>query len=215
MRRISDVQRRGLLRAASAALGLAAIDPRAAWAALTRTPAQARGPFYPLQLPLDRDNDLVRVDDAATPARGVVTHVGGRVIDVDGNPQSDVQIEIWQCNAYGRYHHPRDDSPAPLDPGFQGFGQTVTSADGAYRFRTIKPVPYPGRAPHIHFHLHGRHIAPLTTQMYVAGAPENAGDFLLRAVTDSAQRARIVINLIAAPQAGELVANFDLVVARR
>lgn len=134
----------------AAALVAVARD-RAALAALTATPQQTTGPFYPIELPLDRDNDLARVTGAAAPAQGQITHVLGRVLDREERPIAGARIEIWQCNAFGRYHHPRDTRDAPLDPGFQGYGETVSAADGGYRFRTIKPVSYPGRTPHIHF----------------------------------------------------------------
>jgi protocatechuate 3,4-dioxygenase beta subunit len=207
-----DRRRRDWNRFVLTSLGLLAIPAAPAWAALTRTPPQMRGPFYPLQLPLERDNDLTRVDGMVT-ARGQITDVIGRVIDTDGMPVPDVTIEIWQCNAFGRYHHPHDDATRPLDPGFQGYGHYVTAADGGYRFRTIKPVPYPGRAPHIHFALGGGRVEPLVTQMYVAGAPENEQDFLLRAVRDPLQRARLLVQL--EPSGDGLLARFDLVVARR
>jgi protocatechuate 3,4-dioxygenase beta subunit len=99
------------------------------------------------------------------------------VLDPDGRPVRGALLEIWQCDALGVYHHPRDPR-GPADPNFQGFGSTRVAEDGAYRFRTIAPVPYPGRTPHIHFRILAPGIEPLVTQMYVAGHPLNAEDHL-------------------------------------
>ena len=163
--------------AALALTGPAGTGGRSYWPPRTR----AKGPFYPLELPLDQDNDLTRVAGRSGHAKGTIVDVGGRLLDEAGRPLAGVRIEIWQVNAYGRYHHPHDDQDKPWDPDFQGFGRTVTDADGAYRFRTVRPVAYPGRAPHIHFALSDRRFATFYTQMYVAGAPENAQRFPARA----------------------------------
>lgn len=181
--------------------------------ALELTPSQSRGPFYPVELPLDDDNDLVQVAGQSGTARGTIANVVGRVLDERGRPIKQARIEIWQCNANGRYHHPRDRRNAPLDPNFQGYGQFITGDDGAYRFRTIKPVPYPGRAPHIHFAISGPGFEPLVTQMYVAGAPENARDFLFNSIADPAARERLLV-AFSEPQAGaELQGQFDIMLA--
>ena len=180
--------------------------------ALTPTPRQSTGPYYPSSLPLDADNDLVEVRGSDRRAAGIVTHVTGRVIDARGRPIRGARVEIWQCNAFGRYHHPRDTRDAPVDPYFQGYGRSVTGNDGLYRFRTIKPVAYPGRTPHIHFAVSGEGFERLVTQMYVAGEPRNAGDVLLNRVRDARARARLVVALEPVPGApGELSGRFDLV----
>jgi protocatechuate 3,4-dioxygenase, beta subunit len=197
----------------SAATGLAAwlASPLLRAAGLVFTPAQDRGPFYPLTLPLDKDNDLTRVAGQTGVASGEITDVSGHVLDASGRPLRDVLIEIWQVNAFGRYHHEGDRQDKPLDPNFQGYGQCVSDAQGAYRFRTIKPVAYPGRAPHIHFSLRGVDARPLTTQLYVAGAPENEKDFLLRGVRDPALRRRLIVPFEQVAGAEHLTATFDLV----
>src|SRR6478672_12310706 len=120
---------------------------------LLKTPAQTEGPFYPDRLPLDTDNDLLVVNDTITPAVGEVTHLTGKVVDLRGNPVKNAVVEIWQCDANGVYLHTRDSGPKQdkQDKHFQGFGRFATSSTGEYYFRTIKPVPYPGRTPHIHF----------------------------------------------------------------
>ncbi len=141
-----DPNRRRVLLAAAA--WLLASGARAA-TRLEPTPAQSAGPFYPTEPPLDDDQDLTRVRGALGVAQGRITDLSGRLLDRDGRPISATRIEIWQCDATGRYHHPLDRGGA-RDPNFQGFGHTVTDAEGRYRFRTIRPVPYPGRTPHIH-----------------------------------------------------------------
>jgi protocatechuate 3,4-dioxygenase beta subunit len=185
---------------------------RPAAAVLAPTPRQTKGPFYPLTLPLDSDNDLVRVAGGPKPALGTVTHVAGRILASDGRPVAGARVEIWQCDANGRYHHPGDRNPAPADDRFQGYGQALTDADGAYRFRTIKPVPYPGRTAHIHFAVSGPGFDALVTQMYVAGEPGNATDGVLRRIEVSA-RERVIVALLPAPEieAGALKGVFDIV----
>ncbi len=177
------LDRRHLLGAVGSIATLAVMP--AAAATLLPTPRQTEGPFYPLTLPLDADNDLVQVAGRAGRAAGRVLHLGGRVLGRDGRPVPGARIEIWQCDGFGVYHHPGDRGAA--DPNFQGFGATIASVDGAWRFRTIEPVAYPGRTPHIHFKIAGPGFAPLTTQMYVAGQPLNERDALYRALDPEAQ----------------------------
>ena len=207
--------RRRMLHAGLAAVGLAlASRPLPAWAAqLLRTPPQSRGPFYPLELPLERDNDLVTVAGGSGPAKGEIANVVGRVLDDNGRPVRQARVEIWQCDANGKYRHPWDRRQVPLDPNFQGYGQVVTGPDGGYRFRTIKPVPYPGRAAHIHFAISGPGFEPLITQLYVAGAPENAADFLLNGISDPQARQRLVVVFERPAGSAELLARFDIVLA--
>lgn len=202
--------RRKLLQASA---GLAAGAALPAWAAeLAATPQQMAGPFYPLTFPLDQDNDLVTVKGRAGTAHGEITNVGGRILDVSGKPQAGVRIEIWQVNGYGRYHHQGDDSDKPIDPNFQGYGTAVSDAAGVYRFRTVKPQAYPGRAPHIHFALTRQDFGTFTTQMYVAGAPENERDFLLSRIHDRKARNSLIVPLSAAAGTGrELAGEFNIV----
>ena len=199
--------------AAAATLGLPGAL-RAIAATLAPTPAQTEGPFYPLSYPADSDNDLVHVTGHAAPAKGTVTRVAGKILDGAGRPVAGARVEIWQCDANGRYHNVRDgDAGPPRDANFQGFGQTVTDEAGGYRFLTIRPVPYPGRTPHIHFAV----IAPgqrrFVTQMYVAGEPLNERDSVLLAVHDPAARERLIVPLRPMPDLGPeaLAAEFDIV----
>jgi protocatechuate 3,4-dioxygenase beta subunit len=206
-------RRRVLIVATSAACaGLA--RPRVALAALSPTPRQTAGPFYPATLPLDSDNDLVRIRGHDGQASGMVTHVIGRVLDVEGGPVPEARVEIWQCDSHGRYHYVNDRASPPLDPDFQGYGRTTSAADGRYQFRTIRPVPYPGRTPHIHFTITTTRGTRLITQMYVAGEPLNERDAVLAQIRDPAARARVIVPLDPAPQleSGALAGTFDIVI---
>jgi protocatechuate 3,4-dioxygenase beta subunit len=194
---------------------LMAASPQARAAALIATPRQTMGPFYPPELPLDHDNDLVRVSGEAAQAIGQVTHIHGRVLDLGGKPITGAKVEIWQCDANGVYLHPRSGGAGRRDGGFQGYGQTLSAADGAYLFRTIRPVAYTGRTPHIHFAISGADFEPLVTQMYVAGEPQNERDGVLRRI-DPAVRAGVIVALEPADavEPGALQGRFDIVIDR-
>lgn len=178
------------------------------------TPGQARGPFYPRQFPVDKDFDLTRYQGKDGVAFGEILTVSGQVTDLSGVAQAGVLIEIWQVNGYGRYHHEGDDSDKPIDPNFQGYGTALSDSEGRYSFRTVKPIAYPGRAPHIHFALTPSSGRPLVTQMYVAGAPENESDFLLRGIRDQAQRNSLIVPLQTVRGGGELHGQFDIVLGK-
>ncbi len=194
----------------TAAVGLSLAAARAA--GLASTPSQSRGPFYPYDHLLETDADLVRVGGRDALAQGVITHLSGTVRDPRGRPVPDAQVEIWQCDANGRYHHPRDRRNAPLDGNFQGYGRFRTGAAGDYRFRTIRPVAYPGRAPHIHFTIRGPGFEPLITQMYVRGAPENTRDGIFNRVRDPALRESLLVSFEPHPDLpGQRIARFDVV----
>src|SRR5919198_4201311 len=157
-------------------------------AALRRTAWVTEGPFYPEKLPLDSDNDLIVVDDSTTPAIGEITHVAGRVLDGRGDPIKNAIVEIWQVDRNAIYLAERD-SRRGFDPNFQGFGRFETASSGEYRFRTIKPVAYPGRlAPHIHFKIKVPGREAWTTQLYVKGYPDNQRDPIYRGIGDARAR---------------------------
>ena len=181
---------------------------------LTLTPRQTEGPFYPDRLPLDTDNDLVVVNDSTTPAVGEVTWLGGRLLTRDGAPVRNATIEIWQCDNAGTYLHSLTGGDrSRRDAHFQGFGRFVTSATGEYVFRTIKPVPYPGRTPHIHLAVKIRGRKELVTQGYVKGHPGNERDGIWRGIRDPRQRDAVTLDFAPLPgsRAGELAARWDLV----
>ena len=197
-----------------AVLGLAAWTVPGAFAdELTRTPPQTEGPFYPDRLPLETDNDLIIVNDSLTPAVGEITYVSGRILDAQGRPIRGALIEIWQCDANGAYRHSGTGNRDKADTNFQGFGRFLTGSSGEYLFRTIKPVPYPGRTPHIHYKVkkNGREL--LTTQCYIQGHPGNERDGIYRSLRDPKARAAVTVPFEPIPnaRAGELAARFDIV----
>lgn len=154
--------------------------------AFKRTPLQTLGPFYPVLQPLDQDADLTTIAGKPGRAEGQVIHVMGRVLNLQGQPVQGARVEIWQTNTHGRYNHPSDTNPAPLDPHFEGFAVQTTDVEGRYRFKTIKPAAYPAnpnwmRPPHIHFDVTGKSNRVIT-QMYFPGEPLNDKDLLLQEV---------------------------------
>lgn len=206
-----DALRRRLLQGLGCA-GLALAAP-GVFAELLLTPRQTQGPFYPDVLPLDRDNDLILVDDRLTPAIGQVVHLHGRLLDARGAPLNRTLIEIWQVDGNGQYLHSRGGDPARRDGNFQGYGRFETGRDGAYRFRTIRPVPYPGRTPHIHVAVTPPGQPRFTTQCYVRGEPLNARDGILNAIRDPRARDSLIVDFAPLPDSpsGELSARFDIV----
>jgi protocatechuate 3,4-dioxygenase beta subunit len=204
--------RRSFLRGLAAGAAMFAV-PGAFAEELTRTPRQTEGPFYPDHLPLDTDNDLLVINDQLTPAVGEVTWLSGRILGPSGAPIRNAGVEIWQCDSHGAYLHTKSVNAEKRDGNFQGFGRFTTGSSGEYLFRTIKPVPYPGRAPHIHFAVKTRGRDPFTTQCYIKGHPGNPRDFVWRAVRDEKQRDAVTIDFapLAGGKAGELAARFDIV----
>src|SRR5438874_6518156 len=204
--------RRGLLRGSLALGALALFTPGVFAEELARTPRLTEGPCYPDKLPLDTDNDLVIVNNSITPAVGEITHMTGRVLNTSGEPMKDVVVEIWQVDGKGVYLHTADSGRRQRDSNFQGFGRFTTGKAGDYRFRTIKPVPYPGRTPHIHVKIKkgGRDV--LTTQLFIAGHPQNRSDGIFRAIRDPLARELVQVDFtpIRGSSIGELSARFDV-----
>jgi protocatechuate 3,4-dioxygenase, beta subunit len=181
---------------------------------LLDTPRQTEGPFYPVEWAGDVDSDLVVVRGQAAKALGQVLHVEGRVLDLSGLAVAGAAVEIWQCDANGVYRHPDDEGrDRRRDVWFQGRGRTLTDAAGRYRFRTIRPVPYGWRAPHIHFKVQPPKGRELVTQMYVFGEALNARDGVLNGIRNRRQRESVIVRLEAADrlEAGALGATFDIV----
>ena len=160
--------------------------------AYSATPPQTQGPFYPLKDQADKDLDLTQIKGNPKKAEGTIIQVAGKILDENGAPVADAQVEIWQANARGRYAHERDKNPAPLDPNFQGWGQIQSTTDGAYLFTTILPGAYPAasdwvRPPHIHFKIKKTGFRELTTQMYFPEHPLNGVDQILQALPKNEQ----------------------------
>jgi protocatechuate 3,4-dioxygenase beta subunit len=181
---------------------------------LAATPRQTEGPFYPVDWAGDVDNDLVVVKGEAAKALGQVLHVEGRVLNLSGRAVAGAAVEIWQCDANGVYRHPGDEGRGRRrDAAFQGRGRTLADAAGSYRFRTIRPVPYGWRTPHIHFKVEPPDGRALITQMYVFGEALNARDGVLNGIRDPRQRDTVIVRLEPAErlEAGALAASFDIV----
>jgi protocatechuate 3,4-dioxygenase, beta subunit len=199
---IGDLSRREILKM-SALTGIASVVSTKfamARAALRRTPEQILGPFYPLK-PLDQNADLTRIPGRPGRAEGQVLTVMGRVLNLKGEPVRNAKVEVWQANAHGRYTHPGDTNPAPLDPNFEGSAILTADYDGQYRFKTIKPAAYPVspgmiRPAHIHFKVSGRQDR-LVTQMYFEGDPYNKTDRFLQA----AGRTELLVTKLLPPTA--------------
>ena len=180
---------------------------------LMRTPAQMEGPFYPDKLPLDTDNDLLVINDAITPSVGTITWLTGRILGMNGKPLKNAVVEIWQCDNNGAYLHSGTTNAEKRDKNFQGFGRFLTGSTGEYLFRTIKPVPYPGRTPHIHFQVKVKGQEEFTTQCYVKDHPNNARDGILNSIQDPKAKASLLVDFapIKESKIGEVAARFDIV----
>ena len=182
---------------------------------LVKTPKQMEGPFYPNKLPLDTDNDLIIVNDTLTPAVGEITHLTGKVLDEKGNPIRNALVEIWQCDAKGVYLHTADSDRKKdqQDKHFQGFGRFLTGSTGEYYFRTIKPVPYPGRTPHIHYKIKKGGKELLVTQCYIKGHQGNERDGVYNGIRSPGGREAVTVDFtpIKDSKTGELAAQFNLV----
>ena len=199
--------------------------------ALTLTEAQTEGPFYPPDLPLDTDNDLLIVNDAITPAVGEITHLSGRILDATGAPIHNTLVEIWQVDGNGVYLHPEHSGPsdgnlrARQDKNFQGFGRFMTGSTGEYYFRTVKPVPYPDsegvyRHPHIHFAIKMKGREKWTTQAYSKDESKNESGRPFRSIirpftniADPKARESVMLDFVPVrgSRIGELAARFDIV----
>ena len=180
---------------------------------LRQTAAQGEGPFYPDQLPLDTDNDLLTVNDGITPAVGQATHLGGRILDTSGAPIRNALVEIWQADNNGIYLHSNSNDEGKMDENFQGFGRFMTGSTGEYYFRTIKPVIYGNRTAHVHFALKIDGRDTWTTQCYVTGEARNETDNLLNRIRDPRARETVIVDFVPlqGSQIGELSARFDIV----
>ena len=214
---IGDLDRRDILKMSAVLAGSAAMLSTRLGAAeteLQRTPGQVLGPFYPLgELP--QSSDLTMAPGRQGRAQGQVLNVMGRVLNLSGEPVGDAKIEVWQANANGRYTHPSDTNPAPLDPNFEGAAVLTTDSEGRYRFKTIKPGAYPAgpnrfRPAHIHFQVTGRQDR-LVTQMYFENDPYNNTDPPLNSVAAK----ELLITKLLAPspefEPGSKMAVFDIV----
>ena len=184
------------------------------------TPNMVLGPFYPQIKLADRDEDLTIIRGHNTPASGQVIHLTGHVLDRRGQPVRNARVELWQTNSHGRYAHQSDPNiAASLDLNFQGFGVQLTDREGQFRFKTVKPGPYPSRegtwmrAPHIHFDIQGR-VDRKVTQLYFPNEPLNDQDRLLQTVRGDRNALLGTVEaagLLGSP--GDLLVRWDIILA--
>lgn len=184
-----DLSRRRILAGASL-LSTGAVMAPALAADLPVTPPQIEGPFYPRVDQADKDADLTQIEGRSGTALGEVVVIEGQVLTPDGEPIARAVVDVWQANAAGRYDHEADSNPAPVDPNFQGWAIMTTDEEGRFRFKTVKPGPYPisatwTRPPHIHFKVARRGFLEITTQMYFEGEPLNKIDRLLNRLPEA------------------------------
>ena len=181
-------------------------------AALKPTPQDALGPYYPPKWNGEIDADLVAFGGAAY-NDGTPLTITGVIRSTDGKALANARVDIWQTDATGKYRHPDDDGEGPAQRGFQGFGRTLTDTEGRYRFRTIKPVLYGGRPPHVHFRVVASGQKELVTQMYFAENNQERG----RNFGFSKERDRLTITPTATKEGARdsIAATFDLVLAAR
>lgn len=199
-------------RKAISTLALALSAPGAFAEQLTLTPKQTEGPLYPDKLPLDTDNDLLIINDGINSSIGEVTYLSGRLLDAKGDPIRNAVIEIWQVDGNGVYIHSSEEADK-RDKNFQGFGRFLTGSTGEYNFRTIKPIAYPGRTPHIHVAVKMKGREKWTTQCYVKGEPQNEKDFVIQRIKDPKARESVIVDFapVKDSKIGELAARFDIV----
>jgi protocatechuate 3,4-dioxygenase beta subunit len=205
-------RRRTLTFLSASALAACAADVDTdAGSALTATPAETEGPFFPENTEVERDVDLTRLAGRPGRAAGEPIEMRGRVLGADGRPIAGARVQLWQANAAGRYAHSLDaGNTAPLDPNFQGYGVVQTGADGGFSFTTIKPGGYlvaelGPRTPHMHWKITAAGHDEFTTQSYFPNEPANDADFLIRAMrTDPG-----ILIARAGPAAGEGALGFD------
>lgn len=183
-------------------------------AELGKTPRTTEGPFYPDKLPLDTDNDLLVITDNITSAVGEISHVTGRVLGVDAAPIRNCLVEIWQCDHEGAYLHSGTSNAENRDKNFQGYGRFLTDSEGRYYFRTIKPVAYPGRTPHIHFAVSRGRERLLTTQLFVKRDPGNDRDGIYQSLGDRKDAVTAEFAPMPESKIGELAAQFEIIVGQ-
>ena len=142
-----------------------------------------------------------------------MTHLSGRILDAKGDPIQNALVEIWQVDGNGAYLHKGTANADKRDKNFQGYGRFTTGSNGEYYFRTVKPVAYPGRTPHIHYKVGRKGKELLTTQCYIKGDPGNNRDGIYRSLRDPKERDAVTVDFapIRGSKIGEVAARFDVV----
>jgi protocatechuate 3,4-dioxygenase beta subunit len=166
----------------------AIVFPGVSLGEIIRTPWQGEGPFYPDRIPEDTDNDLVKNGHSTIEAGGKILNLMGSLVNRDYKPIKGMTAEIWQTDMNGVYLHKGSFGSKMRDDHFQGFGRSITDQNGHFSFRTIIPVEYPGRTPHIHLKFWDEKVNVLTTQLYLHGHSQNKVDFLFNKMTLAEQK---------------------------
>jgi len=205
-----SVCKRHILRALAAAALLPVALAFSQSIVLAPTPSQPEGPFYPKTFAADRDSDLTQIAGRAAKAQGTPLYLTGRALSRDGRPLGNATVELWQCDVYGRYHHAGDDG-VPRDDNFQGYGVATADAEGRYAFKTIRPVPYGGRPPHLHLRVRAGSGLVLTTQIYIAGDALAGDSVLSGSSSDTVRRLTMAVAPVTGRDPGALGGTFDLV----
>lgn len=200
-------------------------SPRKPLLSLQQSFSELTGPVFGHSMLGPLDNDLLLNGRVERDPIGERIIVHGRVLDENGRPLSNTLVEFWQANAGGKYRHVNDHYVAALDPNFIGTGRCLTDEDGWYKFRTIKPGPYPWRnriddwrPAHIHFSLFGHaFVQRLITQMYFEGDPLLKLDPIYNTIPDAEARARLVapLDIGASLALDTLGYRFDMVLRGR
>lgn len=208
------MKRRSFLRMSATGALVLGVAENSLAASKTPTPAEIEGPFYPVLPQQDKDLDLTQIQGRSQKANGQHIEILGQVIDTGGQVVQEATVDIWQANAAGRYNHPHDSNPAPLDSNFQGWGIVKTDQQGRFRFKTVMPGAYPAsqgwsRPPHIHFKVSKLGYEELVTQMYFPDQPLNAADLLLQRKSEQEQ-----VQMIASAAGGENEYSWTIVMQR-
>ena len=185
----------------------------AAFGSSGSTPETTEGHYYPQVMPKDDNGDLVKIKNSDREADGEILYLTGRVLDLARRPLAGARVEIWLCVKKGVYHHTDDRLYALRDMAFQGFGYVIADQTGGFAFRTIVPVPSPGRTPHIHIKVHDADRVRLTTQLYLKGHRQNVLDFLFHVLTFAQRRqVEMQLNPVAVGERKAFRTAIDLVV---
>lgn len=181
-------------------------------AKLEPTPALTEGPFFPYDdMPTDQDNDLIVIGASTTPALGAAVHLAGRVLRPDGEPVRGATVHLWQTDSTGAYIHRGSAGHAGRDKNFQGYGAFETDKDGRYKFRTIRPVRYPGRTPHVHLAVDRKGQERFTTQVIDSSDPQTPRDSVLNSIRDPEKRKLVLRGFAPPPGKVESHVEFDVV----